>query len=84
MPSEILEHVSAGEVVKADSELSIGINFTVFSFVIVVPYLYVMLLLLSKTGTFDIANSICLEIFGFIRLDSMCFSNRGLVQYSVN
>ena len=63
------------------SILSICVNFTVFSFVMAynikkfVPCLNVILLLVSKTSTFNSPNSQYLKIFGFIRIDFMCFSN---------
>ena len=40
-----------------------------------VPYLDVMLLLLSKTITVDSPNYLQLEIFPFIRQDFSCFTN---------
>ena len=69
---ELFERVSAGEVLEADSNLSISINFTIFSFVTaynnktLVAYLYVMLLFVSQTITFYSSNSLYLQIFWFI------------------
>ena len=48
-------------------------------------YLDVMLLFVSKTSPVDSQNSLYLKIFGFIRLDFMCFLNEGgFVQDSIN
>ena len=41
------------------------------------PYLDVMLLFVFKTSTFNFQNSQYLEIFGFIRIDFVCFSDKG-------
>ena len=39
---------------------------------------------MSKTSSFNSPNSKFLEIFGFIRIDFMCFSNKGFLEiYSV-
>ena len=38
-------------------------------------YVDIILLFVSKDSTFDSLNSQCLEIFGFIKIDFMCFSN---------
>ena len=78
---ELLEPVSAGEVLEADINLSSCINFTVSSFVIaytviiktLVAYLDVILLFVSQTSTFDSPSSIYSKMFGFIRYDFRCF-----------
>ena len=44
-----------------------------------VLYFDVMLLFTSNADTFDSPNSQYLEIFGFIRIDFMYFSNNGFV-----
>ena len=50
----------------------------------IVPYLDVILLFVFKTTTFNFPNSQYLEIFGFIRIDFMCFSDKGFLElYSV-
>ena len=44
----------------------------------------VILLFVSKTSTFYSLNSYYFEIFGFIRIDCMCFSNKLFLEiYSV-
>ena len=65
-----------------DSNLSICINFTVFSFAMTyniikkfVSYFDEILHRVSKTCTFDSPNSIYLKIFGFIRYDFSCFGD---------
>ena len=48
------------------------------------PYLDVLILFLFKTSTFNSPNSQYLEIFGFILIDFMCFSDKGFLEiYSV-
>ena len=49
-----------------------------------VPYLDVILLFAIKTSTFNSPNFPYLEIFGFIRIDFMCFTDKGFLKmYSV-
>ena len=80
--SKLLERVSAEEVVKADSNLSICINFTVFSFVMAYNNKKVCAIFrwyntsVSKASTFDSQNSIYLKILGFIRYDFKCFGDK--------
>ena len=79
---ELLEHVSAGQVLEADSNLSRCINFTVFSFVMAhnnknVGGLFgCNFTFCVKTSTFDSTNSLYLKIFEFIRYDFRCFGDK--------
>ena len=44
----------------------------------------VILLFVPKISTFNSRNSLYLEIFGFIRINFMCFSNKAFLEiYSV-
>ena len=82
-----MERISAGEVLEADSNLSVCINnFTVFSFVMAhnnkkkkVPYLAVISLFVSKPSTFNSPNSKQLKIFGFNGINFICFGDKRIV-----
>ena len=45
-----------------------------------VPYLDAILLFVFKTSTFNSPNSQYLEIFRFIGIDFMCFSDQGFLE----
>ena len=45
-----------------------------------VLYLDVILLLVFKTSTFSSSDSQYLEIFGYIRIDFVCFSDNGFLK----
>ena len=44
------------------------------------PYFDVILTFVFETSTFNYPNSKYLEIFTFIRIDFMCFSDKGLLE----
>ena len=44
-----------------------------------VPYLDVVAVFVSKPSSFNFPNSQYLEIFGFNRIDFMCFGDRGIL-----
>ena len=82
---EILECVSAGKVLEMAGILSVCVNFTAFSFVIVQnnnkngAVFGCVLLFVPKTSILDSSNFQYLDIFGFIQINFMCFTNNGFV-----
>ena len=82
---ELLERVSAGVVLEAVINLSICINFTVFSFVMAYNTKNIVGLLVCNL-TFCVSNrhlfssnSLYLKIFGFIRYDFRCVGDKDLL-----
>ena len=80
---ELLERVSAGEVLEANSDLWTGINFTVFSFVMTYNNKNVGSVF-GCNFTFYVPNHhlwfskfpIFKKIFGFIQYDFKCFGDK--------
>ena len=85
---ELLERVSAGKAQEVAGILSICVNFTVFSFVMVYNNKKVCAIFgchitfVSKPRTFNSSNFRYSEIFGFNRIDFMCFGILEFIQYS--
>ena len=90
MPTRVIGTCFCGNVREAAGILSICVNFTVLSFVMVynnkqmLPYLAVISLFVSKPSPLNSPNSLYLKIFGFNQIDFMCFgAKRILGIYSV-